>query len=62
MKPEQIALLTKAGESLRAARLLVANALPDFAASLITHLAKITRTGKMPIPQNFFSCGMGRRA
>lgn len=33
MIPEQIALLTKAGESLRAARLLVANALPDFAAS-----------------------------
>ncbi len=33
MIPEQIALLTKAGESLRAASLLVANALPDFAAS-----------------------------
>jgi uncharacterized protein (UPF0332 family) len=31
--PEQIAFLTKAGESLRAAKLLVANALPDFAAS-----------------------------
>jgi uncharacterized protein (UPF0332 family) len=31
--PEQIALLKKAGESLRAARLLAANALPDFAAS-----------------------------
>ncbi|MEG4799764.1 HEPN domain-containing protein [Microcoleus sp. ARI1-B5] len=33
MIPEQIALLTKAGESLRAAKLLAANALPDFAAS-----------------------------
>ena len=33
MIPEQIALLTKVGESLRAARLLAANALPDFAAS-----------------------------
>ena len=33
MIPEQISLLTKAGESLRAAKLLAANALPDFAAS-----------------------------
>ena len=33
MKPEQIALLRKAGESLRAADLLAANALLDFAAS-----------------------------
>ncbi|MEG3881707.1 HEPN domain-containing protein [Microcoleus sp. herbarium7] len=33
MIPEQIALLTKAGESLRAAKLLAANTLPDFAAS-----------------------------
>lgn len=33
MIPEQIALLTKAGESLRASKLLAANALPDFAAS-----------------------------
>lgn len=33
MISEQIALLTKAGESLRAAKLLAANALPDFAAS-----------------------------
>jgi uncharacterized protein (UPF0332 family) len=33
LKPEQIALLTKASESLRAAKLLAVNALPDFAAS-----------------------------
>lgn len=33
MTQEQIALLTKAGESLRAAKLLAGNALPDFAAS-----------------------------
>lgn len=33
MIPEQIALLTKAGESLRASKLLAANGLPDFAAS-----------------------------
>jgi uncharacterized protein (UPF0332 family) len=33
LKPEQIALLRKAGESLRAAELLAANALFDFAAS-----------------------------
>ncbi|MFM9265459.1 HEPN domain-containing protein [Tychonema sp. BBK16] len=33
MKPEQIALLRKAGESLRAAQLLATNELLDFAAS-----------------------------
>ena len=33
MIPEQIALLTKVGESLRAARLLATNELLDFAAS-----------------------------
>jgi uncharacterized protein (UPF0332 family) len=33
LKPEQIALLRKAGESLRAAELLAANELLDFAAS-----------------------------
>ena len=33
MKPEQIALLKKAGESLRAAQLLATNELLDFAAS-----------------------------
>lgn len=33
MISEQISLLTKASESLRAAKLLAANALPDFAAS-----------------------------
>lgn len=33
MTPEQISLLRKAHESLRAARLLAANELPDFAAS-----------------------------
>ena len=43
MKPEQIALLRKAAESLRAAELLATNELFDFAASRAYYTIRLIR-------------------